>query len=63
LEAYSSSFSATFQILSQIDLRIPLPSILAIQVCYPAFLDHFGILGIRTFCDPITCDPTSPSPY
>src|SRR5664279_3725980 len=61
LEAYSSSFSATFQIRSQIDHT--LPSIAAILVCYPAFSDHFRNLGTTTFCDPLTCDPTSPSHY
>src|SRR6266567_7882389 len=59
LEACSSSFSATSQILSLIHL--PVPSISAIPVCFPAFSDHHRIQGTTTFCDPLTCVPISPS--
>src|SRR3954471_19610768 len=61
LEAYSSSFSATFQMRSQV--QHTQPSIAAIPVCCPAFSDHFRNLGTTTFCDPLTCDRTSLYPF
>src|SRR5664279_1485876 len=61
LEAYSLSFSATFQIPCQI--HHSLPSIAAIPVWYPAFSCHLRNLGTTIFCDPLTCAPTSTSPF
>src|SRR5664279_2677952 len=29
----------------------------------PSFFRPFRNLGTTTFCDPLTCDPTSPSPF
>src|SRR3954463_4944626 len=57
---YSSTFSANFQMMSH--LHLPVPSILANPVCSPAFSDYYRILDTTTFCDPLTCDPNSPSP-
>src|SRR3989337_4259756 len=61
LEASSLTFSATFQILCQI--HHSLPSIVAIPVWYPAFSCHLLNLGTTISCDPLTCVPTSTSPF
>src|SRR5664279_4368534 len=61
LEACSLSFSATFQIPYQI--HHSLPSIAAIPVWYPAFSCHLRNVGTTIFCDPLTCAPTSTSPF
>src|SRR5215204_4415624 len=59
LETYSSTFSASLQMPSQ--LHLPVPSISANPVCSPAFSDHHRIRGTAPSCDPLTCDPNSPS--
>src|SRR5664279_5117316 len=61
LEAYYLSFSATFQIPCQI--HHSLPSIATIPVWYLAFSCHLRNLGTTIFCDPLTCAPTSTSPF
>src|SRR3990170_3381141 len=61
LEASSSLFSVASQIRCQI--HHCLPSIAAILVWYRALCCHLRNLGTTLFCDPLTCDRTSTSPF
>src|SRR3989337_446303 len=61
LEASSSLFSVACQIPCQI--HYCLPSIAAILVWYRALCCHLRNLGTTLFCDPLTCDRTSTSPF
>src|SRR6266566_8004282 len=61
LEAYSSLFSTTFQMPYQV--HHSLPSIAAIPVWYRTLCCHLRNLGTTLFCDPLTCDRTSTSPF
>src|SRR3990170_7381330 len=61
LEASSSLFSVASQIPCWINHS--LPSIAAIPVWYRALCCHLRNLGTTIFCDPLTCAPTSTSPF
>src|SRR3989337_1907768 len=61
LEASSSIFSVASPIPCQ--LHLSLPSIPAILVRYRALCCHLRNLGTTVFCDPLTCDRTSTSPF
>src|SRR3954465_10258912 len=61
LEASSSIFSVASQILCQ--AQHSLPSTAAIPVRYRALCCHLRNWGTTLFCDPLTCDRTSASPF
>src|SRR4051812_39257690 len=61
LEASSSIFSVVSQILCQ--AQHSLPSTAAIPVRYRALCCHLRNWGTTLFCDPLTCDRTSASPF
>src|SRR3989337_686324 len=61
LEASSSIFSVASQILCQIHRS--LLSTAAILVWYRALCCHLRNWGTTLFCDPLTCDRTSTSPF
>src|SRR3990170_4798107 len=61
LEASSSLFLVASQIPCEI--HHSLPSIAAIPVPYRALCCHLRNLGTTLFCDPLTRDRTSTSPF
>src|SRR3989337_2061890 len=61
LETSSSIFSVASQILCQI--HHCLPSTVAIPVWYRALCFHLRNWGTTFFCDPLTCDQISNSPF
>src|SRR3989337_2256922 len=61
LEASSSIFLVASQILCQ--AQHSLPSTAAIPVWYQALCCHLRNCGTTLFCDPLTCDRTSTSPF
>src|SRR3954466_12258644 len=61
LEASSSIFLVASQILCQ--AQHSLPSTAAIPVRYRALCCHLRNWGTTLFCDPLTCDRTSASPF
>src|SRR5215216_2122350 len=61
LEDSSSIFSVASQFLCQ--AHYSLPSTAAIPVRYRALCCHLRNWGTTLFCDPLTCDRTSASPF